>query len=59
LWNVSRFVIETQLQRFVPVNTFGSDLGNNTWDQQLLYKEYSSRFIENTSHADFLPINQT
>jgi hypothetical protein len=24
------FVIETQLQRFVPVNTFGSDLGNNT-----------------------------
>jgi hypothetical protein len=25
------FVIETKLQRFIPVNTFGSDLGNYTW----------------------------
>jgi hypothetical protein len=26
----SLFVIETKLKRFIPVNLFGSDLGNNT-----------------------------
>jgi hypothetical protein len=48
------FVIETKLQRFVPVNTFGSDLGNNTWSSF----DYCTRnvlpvFVENAGHADF------
>ena len=48
------FVIETKLQRFVPVNTFGSDLGNNTWSSF----DYSTRnifpvLVEDAGHADF------
>jgi hypothetical protein len=47
------FVIETKLQRFIPVDLFGSDLGNNAWSSF----DYRTRnilpvLVENAGHAD-------
>jgi hypothetical protein len=48
------FVIETKLQRFVPVNTFGSDLGNNAWScLNNGTRDVFPVLVEDAGHADF------
>jgi hypothetical protein len=47
-------VIETQLKCIIPVNRFGSDLGNHAWSHlQYRTRDVFPFFVKETGHADF------